>query len=272
MYNNKEIRGEVSAVYEKYYVLKGKNGSTIKITIDDINEHYPKNRLFDNKNVKRFSSINENNIEQDEEVKEKKPVPVEKVQKKKNKMIEEFEKEEGKNSPDNQVDLTIEKDNISLGNIKSIGKLLYYKNYKHSDIMSMFEKKLLSKEEIWYLLTERGDEIHIVKNNEKGFQIQPFVTSLVGHFLKQNGKLNEAYEQIKVKGNNSLIVLADTAEMAEEIDIERAEEAHKRAKQSMEDARLEENVDFVALQAALERSSARIKVGKKYRKLPPSIE
>jgi len=76
---------------------------------------------------------------------------------------------------------------------------------------------------------------------------------------------------VEVRGDNQLVILADTAEMAEEIDVERAEEAHKRAEQAMEDARLEENVDFVALQAALERSSARIKVAKKYRKLPPTM-
>jgi len=77
---------------------------------------------------------------------------------------------------------------------------------------------------------------------------------------------------VEVRGDNQLVVLGDTVEMAEEIDVKRAEEAQKRAKQAMEDARLEENVDFVALQAALERSSVRIKVVKKYRKLPPTVQ
>lgn len=205
MYNGKEIRGEVSAVYESYYHLKGKSGS-LKVTMDDITEHYPKNRTFENKSVKKFSEVEQPKVNENVPP----PPPAKEEQKplmKKKKMIKEVEEEEMKNSPDDQVDLTIE--NNSMDNIKSIGKVVYYKEIKYSVINDMFEKKLLSKETIWYLLTEKQNEIHVVRNNNKGFQIQPFVSALVGHFLKKDGKLNESFNQIKIKGNDNFSVISN---------------------------------------------------------------
>jgi len=213
LYNGREVRGEISAVYENYYHLKGKNGS-LKITMDDITEHYPKNRMFDNKVTKKFTEIeqpveskksnphfikkvNENVTTKEVQREEQKPLL------KKKKMIKEVEDEEMKNNPDDQVDLTVTE------NIKTIGKVIFYKDIKYSEINNMFEKKLLSKETYWYLLTEKQNEIHVVRNNDKGFQIQPFVSTLVGHFLKQDGKLNENFNQIKVKGNNSFSVISN---------------------------------------------------------------
>lgn len=193
LYKNKEIRGEVSAVFENYYLLRGKNGSSIKVTMDDVTEHYPKNRLFENKSpMRKFS----------EPIEEQRP---EQPLKKRGKMkiLEDEEEQEMENSPDNQVDLSIE-------NIQTIGKVVLYKGMKFSDIEKMFEKKLLSKEEYWYLLTEKPNEIHIIKNNEKAFQIQPFMNALVGHFLKSQNKLmNESYSQIKISGNNNFSVVTN---------------------------------------------------------------
>jgi hypothetical protein len=194
-YNNREIRGEVAAVYENYYVLKGKNGSSLKVTMDDITEHYPKNRSF----VKKFT---ESTIQQ-QIPQQKREKPIERVQQKTKSVIDEGEEEEEKNSPDNSIDLATE-------NLKPIGKLMYYRNMKYSQVESMFEKKLLSKEEYWYLLTEKQNEIHIIRNNEKGFQIQPFANALVGHFLKSQNKLiTESYNQIKVSGNSSFSVISN---------------------------------------------------------------
>lgn len=209
IYNNKEIRGEVSAVYESYYLLKGKN-SSLKVTLDDITEHYPKNRLFENRNAKKFTDIEKSNKINECETtppQENKTKSNNKYSIKRKKIIEEFEKDEQRNNPDNQVDLAVE--NQSFNNIKTIGKVVYYKEMKYSIINDMFEKKLLSKETYWYLLTEKQGEIHVVRNNDKGFDIQPFVSSLVGHFLKQNGKLNESYNQIKIKGNNNFSVITN---------------------------------------------------------------
>ena len=63
---------------------------------------------------------------------------------------------------------------------------------------------------------------------------------------------------------DKVTVLADTAERAEEIDTERAEEARKRAEQRM--ALPPEQVDHARAQAALLRSLVRLKVAQKRRK------
>ncbi len=72
----------------------------------------------------------------------------------------------------------------------------------------------------------------------------------------------------EVKADNSLVILADTAEHATEIDTTRAEAARDRAFQTMQSARATDDVGYAALQSALERALNRVKVGKKYRNLP----
>jgi F-type H+-transporting ATPase subunit epsilon len=54
-------------------------------------------------------------------------------------------------------------------------------------------------------------------------------------------------------------VLADTAERAEEIDLERAEAARRRAEERLR-SREENHVDFARADSALRRSIIRIKV------------
>ena len=62
-----------------------------------------------------------------------------------------------------------------------------------------------------------------------------------------------------------VIVLADAAERVEEIDIERAEAARKRAEEMLAKAKSGQ-ADFKHAEAALRRSVTRMKVAKKYRK------
>jgi len=69
----------------------------------------------------------------------------------------------------------------------------------------------------------------------------------------------------EVRLDNSLIILADAAEHAKEIDETRAEKARQRALEAMEKARGEESVDYVALQAQLEKAMNRLRVKKKYK-------
>lgn len=70
----------------------------------------------------------------------------------------------------------------------------------------------------------------------------------------------------EVRPDNTIVVLADTAEHAHEIDVERAKAAHDRAVKMMEEHR--DNVDYTALQVNLERALVRLKVGNKWKKLP----
>lgn len=73
---------------------------------------------------------------------------------------------------------------------------------------------------------------------------------------------------VEVRPDNTVVVLADTAEHAHEIDLTRAEAARAKAAKLMEEARGKESVDYAAMQVALERALTRIKVANKYRKLP----
>jgi F-type H+-transporting ATPase subunit epsilon len=67
-----------------------------------------------------------------------------------------------------------------------------------------------------------------------------------------------------------VIVLADSAERAEEIDIARAEEAKKRAEKMMAE-KYEPGVDSASVEAALRRSMVRIKVAERRKKKGPRI-
>ncbi len=73
---------------------------------------------------------------------------------------------------------------------------------------------------------------------------------------------------LEINGNNQIVILADHAERAVDIDLERAEQARVRALEQMEEAKDEENVDFAKLQAVIDREMNRIRIGKKNRSLP----
>ncbi len=65
---------------------------------------------------------------------------------------------------------------------------------------------------------------------------------------------------------DKVIVLADACERADEIDVARAEEAKKRAQETMKAAPL--TVDAATAEAALRRSLARLKVAERKRRKP----
>src|SRR3989338_11558807 len=69
---------------------------------------------------------------------------------------------------------------------------------------------------------------------------------------------------LEVRKNNEVVVLADSAEKAEEIDTKRAEEARERARQLMNGKRKDEQ-SFADAAAQLEKSMARLKVAKRAR-------
>ncbi|MFH1236774.1 MAG: F0F1 ATP synthase subunit epsilon [Parcubacteria group bacterium] len=66
---------------------------------------------------------------------------------------------------------------------------------------------------------------------------------------------------------NKVIVLADTAERAEEIDEQRAEEARQRAQKLLQEKRLDLE-QFTALSAKIEKELARLKVVRRRRREP----
>ena len=65
--------------------------------------------------------------------------------------------------------------------------------------------------------------------------------------------------------SDKVVVLADTAERAEELDVERAEAARKRAEEALTQKKYDAK-EFASMAAMMEKELARVKVAKKYRK------
>lgn len=100
----------------------------------------------------------------------------------------------------------------------------------------------------------------------------PLVSSLISgvvHIKKRNGE----DDIMSISGGflevlkDKVVILADTAERAEELDLTRAEEAYRRAAELKEKARRGENINFVEVNAAIERELARTKAIKRWRKI-----
>ena len=69
--------------------------------------------------------------------------------------------------------------------------------------------------------------------------------------------------------NDRVSVLADAAEVAEEIDVDRAEQARQRAEARLRQARDQQSeIDLARAQAALQRSLLRLRVAGRRRRLP----
>lgn len=77
---------------------------------------------------------------------------------------------------------------------------------------------------------------------------------------------------IEVQPGSKVIVLADTADRAEELDLEKVEEARQRAQKLLADQRGVDDVSAAAMMAELNRELARLKVINKgrSRRQPPT--
>jgi F-type H+-transporting ATPase subunit epsilon len=89
----------------------------------------------------------------------------------------------------------------------------------------------------------------------------PFVTTLkIGMLTCKTGSelkiffVNWGYAEV---GPEKVLVLADSAERSDEIDIERARAAMKRAEERLKKA---EDVDFARAEAAVERAVTRVQI------------
>jgi len=89
----------------------------------------------------------------------------------------------------------------------------------------------------------------------------PFVTTLkIGMLTCKKGNeikfffVNWGYAEV---GAEKVMILADSAERSEEIDIERAKAAMKRAEERLKKA---EEVDFVRAESSLERAVTRVQI------------
>ncbi|HBR80716.1 MAG: ATP synthase epsilon chain [Candidatus Uhrbacteria bacterium GW2011_GWE2_45_35] len=101
----------------------------------------------------------------------------------------------------------------------------------------------------------------------------PLVTSLrPGEMrLKQNGEENLMVVStgfLEVRPGNQIVVLADTAERVEELELEKIEAAREEARKILSEKRAISDVSAAAATAALEREMARYRVAIKKRKIP----
>jgi len=64
--------------------------------------------------------------------------------------------------------------------------------------------------------------------------------------------------------NNTLVVLADRAERAEDIDVKRAEQARERAEALKKEKVNMDDMEYAKVAAMIEKETARIKVGRKH--------
>ena len=72
---------------------------------------------------------------------------------------------------------------------------------------------------------------------------------------------------LEIRKNSEVYALVDSAERIEEIDIESSKAARARAENLLKQKQNRSDVDFVKLQAIINREAARLKVVDKYRKL-----
>lgn len=98
-------------------------------------------------------------------------------------------------------------------------------------------------------------------------QHAPLVAALdIGELRVRRGNFEESFAiggGVLQVAHDRVIVLADSAEQAEEIDIARAEAARRRAEQMMAEGAPRDPAALAALEAAIRRANLRLKVARK---------
>ncbi len=117
------------------------------------------------------------------------------------------------------------------------------------------------------ILSEDVDEV-TAAGSEGEFGVlpghAPFITTLkIGMLTYKKGNevryifVNSGYGEA---GPDKVIILADSAEKSEDIDVERAKAAMKRAEERLKKV---EEIDFARAESAVERASARIQIAER---------
>jgi F-type H+-transporting ATPase subunit epsilon len=125
------------------------------------------------------------------------------------------------------------------------------------------ERVLMEKEIDSVSVPTQNGEITILENHI------PLVSNLKPGELRFKDKAGESVLAVsggfvEVRPNNEVVILADTAELASEIDLDRAEKARLDAEQMMAGNYQDEKLSADAV-ALLEKNLARLKVGRKHR-------
>ncbi|OGF18843.1 ATP synthase F1 subunit epsilon [Candidatus Falkowbacteria bacterium RIFCSPLOWO2_02_FULL_45_15] len=127
------------------------------------------------------------------------------------------------------------------------------------------EKTVLKEEVLQLTVPTKMGEITVLPHHF------PLVASLQAGVIEIK-LLDGKVETVALSGGfievlpNKVVILADTAERAADIDEARAEEARKRAEKLMAEKR--EDVDFSAVQAKIAKELARVKAVRRHRSRP----
>ncbi|MBU0647279.1 ATP synthase F1 subunit epsilon [Patescibacteria group bacterium] len=128
------------------------------------------------------------------------------------------------------------------------------------------ERVVLKEEILQITLPTKAGEITVLPNHI------PLVSSLmpgVIYIKKKNGES----EIMSISGGflevskNKVVILADTAERAEELDMIKVEEAHRRAEEIKKNIRHTDQIDFAEINANIAKELARTHAIKRWRKL-----
>lgn len=128
------------------------------------------------------------------------------------------------------------------------------------------ERVVLKEEVLQVTVPTRNGEITVLPNHI------PLVASLQPGIIEVKTKIGET-EIMSVSGGfievlkDKVVILADTAERAHEIDEKRAEEARERAEKIKKEAIHRDDVDFAGMTALIEKELARTRAAKRWKKL-----
>ncbi|MFA6171533.1 MAG: ATP synthase F1 subunit epsilon [Patescibacteria group bacterium] len=133
------------------------------------------------------------------------------------------------------------------------------------------ERELLKEQVIQVTVPTKSGEITVLPNHI------PLVSVLVPGVIEVK-LANGNYEVMSVSGGfievlkDKVVILADTAERAEEIDISRAEEAKQRAEKTRENLERFDQEQFADIAAKISKELARTRAANRWRKLRENIK
>src|SRR3989344_2570684 len=128
------------------------------------------------------------------------------------------------------------------------------------------EKTIYENEIFQVTIPTMDGEITILPNHI------PLISVLKAGELKFKDKEGEQQMAVsggflEVRGKNEIVILADHAQRAGDIDVDKAEEARARAEEQMANLKNDQDVDYAKLQAIMDRELNKLRVAKKYRNL-----
>lgn len=128
------------------------------------------------------------------------------------------------------------------------------------------ERVVLKEEVLQATIPTKAGEITVLPHHI------PLISILTPGVIEMKNRAGEK-EFVAVSGGfvevlrNKIVILADTAEMAREIDLERAEEAKKRAEGIRKGIMHKDDVSFANILTQIEKETARTHAAKRWRRI-----